>query len=118
MIGKLCGDTTSLGDGGRALTGIAADGSTDERAWAPLIARAVLDRKLSCDSKGDPNAARLEIVKSLSEILLVEEKADKAARTKIRTIKRDIPEGSEEWDILQKRYYGEELKKYGIDPSK
>src|SRR5260370_7041614 len=52
LIGKLCGDTTSLGDGGRALTGIAADGSPDERAWAALIARAVLDRKLSCDSKG------------------------------------------------------------------
>src|SRR6202048_5551344 len=52
LIGKLCGDTTSLGDGGRALTGIAADGSKDERAWAALIARAVLDRKLSCDSKG------------------------------------------------------------------
>jgi urea transport system permease protein len=52
LIGKLCGDTTSLGDGGRALTGIAANGSPDERAWAALIARAVLDRKLSCDSKG------------------------------------------------------------------
>src|SRR6202048_5527995 len=51
-IGKLRGDATSLGDGGRALTGIAADGSPDERAWAALIARAVLDRKLSCDSKG------------------------------------------------------------------
>jgi hypothetical protein len=33
-------------------------------------------------------------------------------------MKRDIPEGSEEWDILQKRYYAEELKKYGIDPNK
>src|SRR5260370_36023113 len=52
LIGKLCGDATSLGDGGRALTGIAADGSPDERAWAAVVARAVLDRKLSCDSKG------------------------------------------------------------------
>jgi urea transport system permease protein len=52
LIGKLCGDATSLGAGGRALTGIAADGSPDERAWAALIARAVLDRKLSCDSRG------------------------------------------------------------------
>jgi hypothetical protein len=68
--------------------------------------------------KGDPNAARLEIVKALSEILLVEERADKAARTKIRSIKRDIPEGAEEWDLLHRRYYAEELKKLGIDLSR
>jgi len=65
--------------------------------------------------KGDPNSVRLEILKALSEILLVEEKADKAARTKIRSIKRDIPEGAEEWDLLHRRYYAEELKKLGID---
>jgi len=65
--------------------------------------------------KGDPNSVRLEILKALSEILLVEEKADKAARTKIRSIKRDIPEGAEEWDLLHRRYYAEELRKLGID---
>ena len=30
-------------------------------------------------------------------------------------MKNDIPEGSEEWDLLQRRYYAEELKKLGID---
>jgi hypothetical protein len=68
--------------------------------------------------KKDQNDARLEIVKAFTEILQVEERADRAARDKVRSIKRDISEGSEEWDILQKRYYAEELKKYGIDPSK
>ena len=68
--------------------------------------------------KKDDNDSRLEIVKAFTEILQVEEKADRAARDKVRTIKRDISEGSEEWDILQKRYYAEELKKFGIDPSK
>ena len=68
--------------------------------------------------KKDMNDARLEIVKAFTEILQVEEKADRAARDKVRSMKRDIPEGSEEWDILQKRYYAEELKKYGIDPAK
>ena len=61
------------------------------------------------------NEVRLEIVKVFSEILQLEDKADKASRDKVRTLKRDIPEGSEEWDILQKRYYQEEMKKYGID---
>jgi hypothetical protein len=68
--------------------------------------------------KKDQNDARLEIVKAFTEILQVEEKADRAARDKVRSVKRDIPEGSEEWDILQKRYYAEELKKFGIDPAK
>ena len=66
----------------------------------------------------DQNDVRLDVVKVFTEILQLEEKSDRAARDKVRSMKRDIPEGSEEWDILQKRYYAEELKKYGIDPSK
>jgi hypothetical protein len=65
--------------------------------------------------KRDPNEVRLEIVKTMTELLLAEEKVDRAARTKVRTQKRDIPEGTEEWDLLHRRYYAEELKKLGID---
>ena len=65
--------------------------------------------------KRDPNDVRLEMVKVITELLQTEERVDKAARTKIRTQKREIPEGSEEWDLLHKRYYAEELKKLGID---
>jgi uncharacterized protein len=68
--------------------------------------------------KKDQNDARLEIVKAFTDILHVEEKADRASRDKVRSQKRDIPEGSEEWDILQRRYYAEELKKFGIDTNK
>jgi hypothetical protein len=63
----------------------------------------------------DTNAVRLEIVRQMTEVLVTEEKVDRAARAKIRTQKRDIPEGSEEWDILLRRYYSEEMKKLGID---
>ena len=63
----------------------------------------------------DSNAVRLEIVRQMTEVLMTEEKVDRAARAKIRTQKREIPEGSEEWDILHRRYYAEELKKLGID---
>ena len=65
--------------------------------------------------KKDQNDVRLDIVKAFTEILQVEEKADRASRDKVRSVKRDIPEGSEEFDILQKKYYAEELKKYGIE---
>ena len=63
----------------------------------------------------DSNAVRLEIVRLITDVLQTEDKVDRAARAKIRTQKRDIPEGSEEWDILLRRYYSEELKKLGID---
>ena len=65
--------------------------------------------------KKDPNDVRLEVVHSMTELLGVEEKAERAARTKIHSQKKEIPEGSEEWDLLHSRYYAEELKKFGID---
>jgi len=65
--------------------------------------------------KRDPNDVRLELVKIITDLLQTEEKVDRAARTKIRTQKREISEGTEEWDLLHKRYYAEELKKLGID---
>src|SRR5215813_9755989 len=65
--------------------------------------------------KRDPNDVRLEVVRAITDLLAIEEKVDRAARDKVRSQKREIPEGSEEWDLLQKRYYAEELKKFGID---
>lgn len=65
--------------------------------------------------KRDVNDVRLELVKLVTELLQTEDKVDRAARTKIRTQKREISEGTEEWELLHKRYYAEELKKFGID---
>jgi hypothetical protein len=65
--------------------------------------------------KKEPNEVRLEIVRAMTELLTAEEKVDRVARDKVRSQKREIPEGSEEWDLLHKRYYAEELKKLGID---
>jgi hypothetical protein len=63
----------------------------------------------------DTNAVRLEILRVMTDLLTAEDKVDRAARQKIRSQKREIPEGSEEWDLLHRRYYSEELKKLGID---
>ncbi len=65
--------------------------------------------------KRDPNDVRLEIVREMTDLLVKEEKVDRAARQKIRSQKREIPEGSEEWELLHRKYYAEELKKLGID---
>ena len=63
----------------------------------------------------DANELRLALVKEMTDVLQIEEKVDRAARAKIRTQKREITEGGEEYDILHKRYYAEELKKLGIN---
>jgi urea transport system permease protein len=52
LVGKLCGDTAALGEAARVLTGLAADGSVEDRVWAAPVARALIDRKLSCDANG------------------------------------------------------------------
>ena len=68
--------------------------------------------------KKDPNEVRLDLVHIVIELLQAEDRVDRTARDKIRSQKREIPEGSEEWDLLHKRYYAEELKKLGIDLSR
>ena len=76
---------------------------------------AALKKSRDLRTKRDVNEIRLEVVKAFTEILQVEERVERAARDKIRSQKREIPEGSEEWDLLHRRYYVEELKKFGID---
>jgi hypothetical protein len=66
----------------------------------------------------DTNNVRLEILRVMTELLTAEDKVDRLARQKIRSQKREIPEGTEEWDLLHRRYYSEELKKLGIDLAK
>ncbi len=65
--------------------------------------------------KKQPNDVRLEAVHYISELLMVEDRVDREARRKIRSQKREIAEGTEEWDLLHRRYYAEELRKLGID---
>jgi len=65
--------------------------------------------------KKQPNDVRLEIVRIFTEFLQTEEKVDRAARQKIRSQKREVQEGTEEWSLLHRRYYAEELKKLGIE---
>ena len=62
----------------------------------------------------DRNSIRLEVRRLMEELLNQEAKIDAAARQKIENQKRTILEGSQEWDILYRKYYNEEVKKLGI----
>ena len=57
---------------------------------------------------------RAEVRRILEGLLHEEEKIDKTARQKIESQKRTILEGTQEWDILYRKYYAEELKKIGL----
>ena len=67
-----------------------------------------------CDFLEDRNTIRQEARKALTKLLLEEVKIDNAARQKIASQRRIIPEGSQEWDILYRKYYNDEVKKLGL----
>jgi uncharacterized protein len=81
------------------------------------LAHTVMDALKASDEVDfieDPNTIRQETRKLLIELFMAETKIDAAARQKIESQKRIIPEGSQEWDILYRKYYNEEVKKLGI----
>jgi len=81
------------------------------------LAHSVMDALTSLESVEfieDPNTIRMEARRILEELLAAEEKIDQAARQKIESQRRTITEGTQEWDILYRKYYNEEVKKLGI----
>jgi hypothetical protein len=62
----------------------------------------------------DRNTIRQEARKALEKLLMDETKLDAGARLKIASQRRIIPEGSQEWDILYRKYYNDEVKKLGL----
>ena len=80
---------------------------------AHVVTDAVADMK-QVEFREDRNSIRLEVRRVLEELLTQEAKIDQAARQKIENQKRTILEGSQEWDILYRKYYNEEVKKLGI----
>jgi hypothetical protein len=81
------------------------------------LAHAVTDALADMDQVEfveDRNSVRLEVRRIMEELLLQEAKIDAEARRKIESQKRTILEGSQEWDILYRKYYNEEVKKLGV----
>lgn len=62
----------------------------------------------------DRNTIRQEARKILEKLLLEETKIDQAARLKITSQRKIILEGTQEWEILYRKYYNDEVKKLGI----
>jgi hypothetical protein len=81
------------------------------------LAHTVADTLAEIDEVGfleDRNTIRQEARKALEKLLTDELKLDAAARFKIASQRKIIVEGSQEWDILYRKYYNDEVKKLGL----
>ena len=81
------------------------------------LAHVVTDAVAELDSVDfieDRNTIRLEVRKILEDLLMQEARIDQEARRKIESQRRTIIEGSEEWTILYRKYYNDEVKKLGV----
>jgi hypothetical protein len=81
------------------------------------LAHTVADTLADIDQVGfleDRNTIRQEARKALQTLLTEEARIDQAARLKIANQRKIILEGSQEWEILYRKYYNDEVKKLGI----
>ena len=60
----------------------------------------------------DPQEIRQEIFKIISDEMKADEAIDAIVRRKIESQKRAIVEGSDEWDVLYRKYYEEETARH------
>ncbi|MDR3722961.1 MAG: DUF507 family protein [Terracidiphilus sp.] len=81
------------------------------------LAHTVADALAEIDAVGfleERNTIRQESRKALEALLEEEGRIDTAARLKIANQKKIILEGSQEWEILYRKYYNDEVRKLGI----
>jgi uncharacterized protein len=62
----------------------------------------------------DRDTIRQHMVQTMTNILREEEKIEAEVRKRITSQKKEILEGSEEWDVLFRKYYSDELRRQGI----
>jgi uncharacterized protein len=77
-----------------------------------VLSHQITDKLASIDEiefVEDRNTIRLAVFEIVTKWLKKEEAVDQAARKKIESQQRKIPEGSAEWEILYRKYYEESL---------
>jgi len=85
------------------------------------LSHVVVDQLVASDDVEfieDRETIRQKIIALLNGFLVEEEKMDADVRKKISSQKKEIPEGSAEWDILYRKYYAEVLKRLGVGPER
>ena len=60
----------------------------------------------------EPQEIRQQIVRLIEGVMKADEEIDILVRRKIESQKRSIVEGSEEWEVLYRKYYEEEMTRH------
>lgn len=66
------------------------------------------------DYLDDDHAVRLA-KKAVAKFVAEGEEVDRLVRAKISTLKRGVPEGSPEWDVMYSKYFEEEMVRRGTN---
>jgi uncharacterized protein len=79
------------------------------------LARVVVDGIWNDDlvDYTDDDAALRAGKKGLNQFVKAVEEIDKKVHVKIASLKRGVPEGTPEWDILYGKYFEEEIQRHG-----
>lgn len=88
------------------------------RAKIVRLSHCIIDQLVANDDVEfieDRETIRKGIMAILEGLLKDEENIDVEVRKKITSQKKEVPEGSAEWDILYRKYYAEEMKRLGVD---
>lgn len=78
------------------------------------IAEALVSGQMA--GEGDPDRLSREVKRGLNFYIQQEAAIDQKVRKKIGSLRRGVPEGSDEWDILYRQYYEEEMEKNSLTP--
>ena len=71
-----------------------------------------LDRDDGVEYFDDPQEIRQTIVKIIMDEMRNDEAIDALVRRKLESQKKGIVEGSDEWDVLYRKYYEEEVARH------
>jgi hypothetical protein len=71
-----------------------------------------LDKDDGVEYWDDPQEIRQTIVKIIMDEMRSDEAIDALVRRKLESQKKGIVEGSDEWDVLYRKYYEEEVARH------
>ena len=72
----------------------------------------VIEDDEGIDYFADPQEIRQLVLRLIESEMRADETIDAAVRRKLESLKRGVPEGSSEWDVLYRKYYEEEVARH------
>lgn len=79
--------------------------------WAHVVTDKVWGDDIADFS--DDDLALRAAKKAITDFVKEDQEIDEKARAKVASLKRNVMEGTREWEILYKKYYEEEKNRHG-----